>query len=377
MREISLEFNAPLLKDSVVQDLSFGAAYRGIDYDSSGFVSTYKVGFTSQVNDLIRLRASYSQDIRAANLVDLYGQPTTDGTSVRDPRTGITNPMFIIRQGNPNLVPETSRTSTAGIVLTPFRGLVASLDWYRINIKDVINSGFPVSVIVANCVAGDAASCSNIYYGDYPRTYCSGPGINDCPVSLPLFGVVSRALNADNMSTEGVDFVGSYTTPFGNGTLNVSADANFVFNQMFTTRGSTCNVANSLSSARSTYPGCTLEGNPKFRGNVGIGYAQGGWRGSVNARLVGAAHIVNRWTSGVQVPDNDTPFMTYIDGRLSYNFAPLGLTVYGAIDNILNKSLVATPVTPYTGPTLGDIALRDDIYDGYGRVWRLGVRMKF
>lgn len=376
VKEGSLEFNAPLLRDTFVQDLNIGLAYRGIDYSSSGFVSTYKLGLVSQVNDVVRLRASYSADIRAGNLSELYSNPQTDGSSTIDPRTGINQPMFGMLQGNPDLIPESATTRTAGIVLTPFEGLVVSLDWYDIAIKDVINSGLPSTTIIQDCLAGIASACSLIVYGDYPRDICTGPAVNSCPLSLPYFGVNRPALNSDNLGTAGLDFVGNYRRPFLAGTVNFSTNLNYVFNQNYTTRGHTCDVSNNLGGARGTYAACIIEGNPKFRGNVDIGYGQGGWLGSVGVRMVGASHLVSRWESGVEVPDNDLPFVAYFDARLSYQ-SESGLSIFGAIDNLADKDLLHTPTTPYNGSTLGDNPIRDDVYDGYGRVWRLGVRMRF
>ena len=67
-----LEVEAPILKDNIVQSLDFNAAGRLTSYSTSGLVETYKLGLTSQVNDDIRLRTTWSLDIRAPNLSELF-----------------------------------------------------------------------------------------------------------------------------------------------------------------------------------------------------------------------------------------------------------------------------------------------------------------
>jgi outer membrane receptor protein involved in Fe transport len=375
-KEGSLEFNAPLLKDTFVQDLSIDLAYRGIQYSTSGFVSTYKFGVLSQINDVIRVRASYSRDIRAGNLSELFGQRATDGSSGVDPRTGINTADFTIHAGNPDVQPETAETRTFGIVLTPIQGLFASLDWYDIRIKDVINGGLSQSAIVNGCLAGNSQYCSFIYYGNYPdRGGCSTPTPTGCPLSLPLFGILSAAVNSDNQTTSGLDFVADYRTPFLGGALNINASANYVFSLRYTTLGQTCDPMNGLANSQGTYGGCNVPGNPKFKANLGVTYAQDGWTGSIQSRMIGAAHLVSQWESGIQIANNDIPFYTYFDLRLSYAFES-GVTIYSAIDNVLDKTVPPTPASAYTGSTLFDPDTRDDIYDGYGRVWRLGLRVR-
>jgi outer membrane receptor protein involved in Fe transport len=77
----------------------------------------------------------------------------------------------------------------------------------------------------------------------------------------------------------------------------------------------------------------------------------------------------------VQVDNNDIPFQTYVDLRLSYKFDN-GVSIYGAVDNTFDRWQPITPFTPFSA-TGYEPPLRDDIYDGFGRVWRVGVRAKF
>jgi outer membrane receptor protein involved in Fe transport len=79
---------------------------------------------------------------------------------------------------------------------------------------------------------------------------------------------------------------------------------------------------------------------------------------------------------GVDVADNNVPAVAYLDLRLSYRLPHVD--IYGAIDNATN---VFPPILPYDAGITGDPSFttptRDDIYDAFGRVYRLGVRMRY
>jgi outer membrane receptor protein involved in Fe transport len=372
VKEGSVEVNAPLLKDQGVKDLSVDAAYRGIDYSTSGFVNTYKFGVVSQLTNAVRFRASYSQDIRAGDLAEEFQTASTNGQTSVDPRTGATLPVYGVSKGNRTIQPEKGETKTAGFVLTPFQGMTASLDWYDIRIKDVIAS-VGGSQVAGLCEAGYSVYCENLVFGRYPGG-CSGPSLNSCPAGLPLAAIISQVENIDSATTAGLDFVADYRTLFMAGALDFNADANYVFHFDQTHLGTTCDTANGLGPDQGGYPSCS-GGNPKFRSTVALSYSQGGWLGTIQARMIGATHLVTQWISMNEVDNNDIPFYTYVDLRLSYQFDN-GLRLYGAIDNVGDRIEPIFAPSAYSGSDFYLTPLRDDIYDGFGRVWRLGLRLK-
>jgi iron complex outermembrane receptor protein len=374
VNEGSLELNAPLLKDQGVQDLSVDAAYRAVDYSTSGFVSTYKFGVVSQLTDAVRLRASYSVDIRAGDLQEEFQTATTNSQEAVDPRTGNTLKIQGVSEGNQQILPEKAKTLTAGFVLTPFGGLTSSLDFYSIRIDNVIASvgGSQVSSL---CRAGYSAYCEELIFGSYPNG-CSGPTLSSCPQGAPLAAIINKVQNIDSESTSGIDFLADYRVRFMGGTVDLNANANYVFAFDYTHLGITCDPANGLGPDQANYPSC-VQGNPKFRGTVALSYAQGNWVGTVQTRFIGATHLVTQWASNSnEVDNNNIPFYTYLDLRLSYQFES-GIQLYSAIDNVANRIPPVFPPSAYSGSDFYLTPLRDDIYDGYGRVWRLGLRAKF
>src|SRR5882724_11112690 len=164
-----VEVNVPLLRNNFVQSLDFNAAGRITSYSTSGTVQTWKLGVTSQINDDIRVRASWSSDIRAPFISELFTRqpPQFNVPSAPDPHNGnLLTTITATVQGNTNLKPENAVTVSGGIILTPhwIEGLTLSLDWYSINIKSAIFIANTLQVI-QSCTAGSQQACSNIFFG--------------------------------------------------------------------------------------------------------------------------------------------------------------------------------------------------------------------
>ena len=175
----------------MIQELAFEGAYRVDDYSTAGSVSASKFGINWTMNDSFRVRAVVADSVRAPDISDLFAgqaqtfvsisdpcaglgdpavEPTMDPVVVAncysipdvaataasgtfDPDQGVIVPGFVYTQpdiqtisgfvgGNPNLREETADTTTIGLVWTPqfVDGLAVSLDFYDIEIKDVISS---------------------------------------------------------------------------------------------------------------------------------------------------------------------------------------------------------------------------------------------
>src|SRR6201999_1523163 len=131
----------PLAKDEWwSKSMDFNAAGRVTDYSTSGVVETWKLGLTSQVDENIRLRTTWSTDIRAPNIYELFTPPQYNRGTQIDPKTGKNVGAYSANSGNPNLVPEVATTISGGVVLTPqfIPGLSMSFDWYSIVVKGAV-----------------------------------------------------------------------------------------------------------------------------------------------------------------------------------------------------------------------------------------------
>jgi iron complex outermembrane receptor protein len=176
--EIYAELNIPILADIPgFKLLELNLAARKSDYETRGFFgganispdlggdTSKKIGLKWQIFDDLMLRGTFSESFRAPDVIDLYqggseafplaadpcntfniGAATTDAARcVADgaPAAGVVQANSQIRSlsgGNPGLQPEFGETRSLGIVYSPSwaEGLNFTLDWYKIELEDVI-----------------------------------------------------------------------------------------------------------------------------------------------------------------------------------------------------------------------------------------------
>ncbi len=183
--EIYAELNVPILADVPgAKLLELNIAARKSDYDTYGVFggaaispdlggdTSKKIGIKWQVFDDLMFRGTYSESFRAPDVIDLYGGGGEGFPQAADPcntlgwnsRTlteqqrcvadsvpgtpgnpggGVVQNNSQIRSlsgGNPDLQPEFGETRSLGVVYSPSwaQGLNITLDWYKIELEDVI-----------------------------------------------------------------------------------------------------------------------------------------------------------------------------------------------------------------------------------------------
>jgi iron complex outermembrane receptor protein len=129
------ESSVPLTKT-----IDLGLAVRRDDYNDVGSTNNYKVNARWQPIKSVLFRASAGTGFRAPTLTDLW-QPQTTGTSenFNDPATHQNQiQVNAVSGGNPNLKPEESRQRSVGLVLSPFNNFTVGVDWFSINVSDIL-----------------------------------------------------------------------------------------------------------------------------------------------------------------------------------------------------------------------------------------------
>lgn len=208
--EVGAEANVPLLRDlPLVRSIDLNTAVRYADYKTSGGIWAWKVGADYRVNESLRFRGTVSRDMRAPTLTDLFGPFQATTGSFRDQHTNTTRGSTIqTNPSNPDLAPETSRTYTAGVVLTPsfVPGLTLAVDWYRIAIKNAISTISGSSDAVQAVCQASAPAYDSPFCRFYPRP---NPWSDRSPANHPA-QVRSERLNAAVQLIHGFDIEAAY-----------------------------------------------------------------------------------------------------------------------------------------------------------------------
>lgn len=372
-----LEVNVPLLKDSIVQSLDFNAAGRITDYTTSGMVQTWKLGFTSQIIDDVKVRAIWSVDIRAPTIQDLFAPANVNTGNCIDPKTNITQSCINNVLGNPALNPEIARTVSGGVILTPtfLPGLTLSVDYYSINLTGQI-SAISNNVILNTCRAQWLAA------GNLNDPLCSALVFNGPGGSLNIINRVP--VNLSSLSTSGFDVAASY---FFNDVLggDLTLSASGTYNDQITLVQAG-QPDNNYAGVLGTGTAPQSTGQPKWKGQFAANYRTGPWSVTAQVRWFGSAILNNQWNTGNQAPATarwmvaDDVFnvdpTAYLDLRASYQYTD-NIELYGAIDNLLNIPPQMRPPFSNSVQSNGGPIHSSTVYDYLGRELRAGVRFKF
>jgi outer membrane receptor protein involved in Fe transport len=367
--EAFLETNVPFLDSVSAGKANLNLAGRWTDYSTSGNVYTWKVGGTWQTPyEPVRFRAVLSRDVRAPNLSELFAAPV----SVNTP--GFTNPFnntaLTITQntiGNTNLDPEKARNLEVGLVLTNpdfFPGFSASVDYYRIKIKDVIST-LSAQQQVNFCFAGLQQYCN---------TFNLAPAVGS-----PFVNV--QAFNLAEIYTNGFDIETSYQTSLEGihlpGSLTLRALATHVVNNI-TDPGIIGAVE--VQNAGVNTP-VTNGSTPKWKAYLSQSWDFASMGFDLTERLVSSGKFGNQYI----VCQSNCPVSTVNNPTINYNhmagafYLDVGarysvtekVAAFIKVDNALDRDPVASPQTN-TG-----IDINPFLYDTLGRTFRAGVRYNF
>lgn len=358
VKEGYVEVVAPLLRDlPFAKELEINAAARVTDYSTSGQVTTWKLGLSYTPVDAVRFRATRSRDIRAPNLSELFTTGRTNTVTVTDPfKNNVRlSGIFVTNSGNSTLQPEEADTLTVGAVFTPqvIPGLSISVDYYDIKINDAIGT-LTGQQTVDQCFTGNALACS--------LTQRDGAG--------NLTGLLAYPINLSTLVTSGVDTEISYRVPLDNwvnngARLNLRTVLAYVDKLATTTPGSP-------PIDRAGEVGIST--NPHWRANAQANFDLGSWSAFAQVRYIGGGKYDNTKDSNA-VDLQHIESQAYLDGQISYRFdrvGPAGAEVYLNVKNIFDKY---PPYAPGDGSI--PVATNTALYDTFGRMFRVGVRLDF
>ena len=341
-------------------------AVRWANYSGSGTVWAYKGGLEVGIIDEVRLRGTYSRDVRAANLAERFDQ-TGGVASIIDPRypgDGIV-PINRLSGGNPSVDPEKADTITLGLVVEPkfAPGLSASLDFYRIKISDAISQ-------VGNQAVIDRCELENA------QEFCAL--IKRDPVTDRITQVGDLFVNVAESEVSGLDAELNYTRYdllAGDDALSARLFTSWLFVRSETnSSGVTTDLAGQTGARQSDglfYP------YAKFKATASLNYRLGGVSALLQGRYIGPGIQDATLIEGLNIVDNSVDDVLYVDTRLGYGFAMAGADaeVFVNVTNLLDAD---PPLTPsYNNFLAHSTQYNIGLYDVMGRRYTAGVTLKF
>ncbi|HEY4214294.1 MAG TPA: TonB-dependent receptor [Steroidobacteraceae bacterium] len=360
VKEFFAETEVPLLSNKLfAQQMNFNGAIRWADYSGSGSILAYKLGLDDQLVQDVRLRGTFSRDVRAANLDERFDRTGGAATVIDYGRAGNpTENITIVQGGNPAVKPETADTVTAGIVYRPhwLPGADFSIDWFDVSLKDAIQAYTAQQIVTACYQQNNTDQCANISHNP----------------DGSIFIVNQTFQNVAKAAVRGIDFEGGYTHGvhlFGGGTESLSG-------RLFASYLAS-NEQVSSTGVRTEYAGDVgFSGLPSWKVTAYVQYANGPFTTFFEGRFIDGGKLNATYNlTQIDVANNHVPSVTYFDMRASYDI-PVGsgtLQLYGVVNNLFDK---APPLAPaYVALGSAPAQTNQSFYDVLGRRFTVGIKL--
>jgi outer membrane receptor protein involved in Fe transport len=360
VKEAFSELRVPLVAGhSWARQLNLTAAARWAEYTGSGGIWSWKTGLDWQAVDALRVRATVSRDVRAANMSERFDAAGA-GATVTDPVFGNQNVTFTqIIGGNPTVEPEEADTRTVGLVIQPpgLDGFSVSADWYEIEIAGSIGQLGPQR-IVTDCFLGAAQLCSQITRD---------------PVTNVIIGLRNVYLNINQEAVSGADLEASYTRELGGSdrSLNVRLLGSWLNDHSITNLGAPRQDRAGETGALSL---------PDFQMILNATYRRGPFTAFVQGRFIDEG--LRRYNGnrpelgGLTIDDNTVDSVLYTDLRVSYQLGGTGgnWELFANVSNLFDKD---PPLAANHSTFGGSTHTNQSLYDVIGRRMVVGALFSF
>ncbi len=246
VKELFAEVELPLLSDVQLADsMSLNGSYRWTDYDSYGDDTTFRLAFNWQISPSVRLRATRGTSFRAPDLFEQFLgnqtgflqiiDPCTNYGSTYDPGSpiymncaseglapdfaGTSSSIRTITGGNMDLLAETSKSTTYGIVITPAElGLSVAFSLFDIELSNTVARP-SVAFVIDDCY--DSVNFSS--------PFCSRISPRD-PLG-DLTDIDASLLNVGLERSKGLDIDVLFEKEFSNFDMTIDVTATHITKQ--------------------------------------------------------------------------------------------------------------------------------------------------
>jgi iron complex outermembrane receptor protein len=323
-----------------------------------------------EVTDWLQFRAGYSEGFRAPNLeqinaseirrveenlTDLYlcalSQGATSVSAINQSACGAFRfNVEDIRRGGDSLEPEDSKTTSFGVVLTPFENLTLTADAWRIEQTGIVGVFTAIDHL-------------NLDAARRLETGSSDPALERNAAGQPV-RIFNEFLNLNTRTVRGIDFSATFDfdTPIANFRANFDVARLKRLDQIPSAESAELLAAGLPASAGGSL--IERDDNPRTRASAMLNWQYAGFGASLFGRYVGKV----KDSSALNFPVDD---WLVVNGSTSYNWSDgwlAGMTVRLGVNNILNED------PPLADETFGYYAT---LHDNRGRYYYVQFSKSF
>ena len=302
-------------------------AVRYDNYQRVGSTVNPKASFRWQPAEGVLFRAASGTGFRAPTLTDLYAPVsfgiTTNGQRdlIRCPQGGPTtgidcsNQFVTVNGGNATLKPEKSRSTSYGVLLETSKDISIGVDFFLIQLKDVIRTGVPVATILAD-----------------PKTYAAliarGPTDGDPSGVGRITGISQTLTNLGKSNVEGID-VDVKVRAVNSPEYKLTFRLNGTYMSKFETQNLDGSFSNAINNGSGAVPGVVL----RWRHVLSALYERGPWNASLSQNFqveytdtrtaLQAASVVPRSVASYETLDTQVSYNGFKSTRLTFGIKNL------------------------------------------------------
>lgn len=379
INSVYLELTAPIVapssKVSGIEQLELQIAVRRDEYSvvgASDFINLAEPQPVNQVKNRkssidptvairyqplpdITLRASYGTGYLPPSVLQLVPNPPVQldlSTLLSDPLRG-NQPLGVVTVhtgGNPDLMPEESKTWSAGMILTPqwVTGLRVSIDWSRI----VKNNNIVDSFLFRS--QSDFNSAINILPHRIIREFSpDGSSVG------PIIALDDTAINLAKHEVQALDIALNYNLNTSNlGDFDISLNATHLLSSKTKTAPTAEYVENAGVFSSGNSPG-----GVKWNAHIALNWQYNAWSFGWRTRYIDSYYLNASRTAVASQGAASIPSQTYHDFYGSYAFAELaesGMSILANTEIFFGVNNVFNRFPPI------DVVLGRNYYSAYG-----------
>jgi outer membrane receptor protein involved in Fe transport len=382
-KDVFFEAVIPILRNKpLIKNLSTTIGGRTTDSNISGQDSSYKATLDWTLNDVVRFRGGVQSAIRAPNVAELFNPQLNNFPNIAD--SDPCNTAGLIRNtyrngpngaqvqalcnsqsavaggaayvqpssqatgitgGNPGLGPEKSTSFTAGFVFQPTRDLAATIDYWSIDLEEVIAS-VGATTIVQRCYNRDGANPTYSLNNQWCQLF------NRDPNNGGVINLSQLSRNQAFTKISGVDIGLDYS-------LNLQRLGNLRWNVQATwtekSESQTTSV-DPINDFSGTISAITGSATPKWRVNLSTTYSIGDLSVQLVNRFIDKMVHANTVTGSSPVSNTGTAATWYHDVSARYAITK-NFSVRAGISNLTDQQprQYAPNIQANTDPSTFDV----------------------